>query len=151
MTGPVHKRIHWALWLGLLLTALGLAGNALSFATLFSEALTWLVVAVSALGAIFLALGAVPAFRQPLVYRGKLGGSILAALSVLLCVGAGMFVLLARHLPRSAGAPQVGQRVPEFTLTDSTGQAVSLSQLFVGAPGAAAPKAVLLVFYRGYW
>jgi hypothetical protein len=58
----------------------------------------------------------------------------------------------ARKLPASAGAPQVGQKAPDFTLTDTTGKQVSLSQILAEPmPNGAAPKAALLVFYRGYW
>jgi hypothetical protein len=151
MTDAVQTRNHWAVWLGLLLTVAGILGNVLLLTTLLPAIFTWLVVAASALGAIFLVLGVAQTFRRPQQYRGKTWGSVAAALSVLLCAGSVGFLLFTRHLPRSAGAPQVGQRVPEFTLTDSTGQAVSLSQLLSGAPGTAAPKAILLVFYRGYW
>jgi hypothetical protein len=70
----------------------------------------------------------------------------------------------------------VGQKVPDFTLADSNGNKVSLGQLLgkadssisasatpasannstgqaipAGMSPATPPKAVLLVFYRGYW
>jgi len=55
----------------------------------------------------------------------------------------------------------VGQKVPDFTLADTNGNNVSLDLLLdkpnvpvVEPPdvGPATPtKAVLLVFYRGYW
>jgi peroxiredoxin len=48
----------------------------------------------------------------------------------------------------------VGQQAIDFTLTDTSGQPVSLDQLFMPAaddPQATTPKAVLLIFYRGYW
>ena len=52
----------------------------------------------------------------------------------------------------------VGQRVPDFTLSDTSGQPVSLDQLLAPAGSAStsqsqaqAPNAVLLIFYRGYW
>jgi hypothetical protein len=151
MPDAAQEPSNGALWLGVLLTVLALVGNVLPLVTLLPVAFTWLVAAISALGAIFLVLGLVRTFRRPQPHRGKMWGSVVAVLSLLLCVGSAMFILFARHLPRSAGAPQVGQRVPEFTLTDSTGQNVSLSQLLAGAPGATPPKAVLLVFYRGYW
>jgi hypothetical protein len=58
-------------------------------------------------------------------------------------------------------APQIGQRVPDFTLPDSEGQPVTLSALlnqpFASnewpSTTAAAKKAVgtVLIFYRGYW
>jgi hypothetical protein len=151
MAELAQKRTHWALWLGLLLTVLGAVGNGLSLDRLSTETSTWLIVAVPVLGVVFLLLGVIPAFRQPQVYRGKLWGSILTVLSLLLCAGSVTVFVFTRHLPRSAGAPQVGQRLPEFTLPDSTGKSVSLPQLLAGAPGSPAPKGVLLVFYRGYW
>jgi hypothetical protein len=60
------------------------------------------------------------------------------------------------QLPPSKGAPQVGQKAPEFTLPDSNDKAVKLSDVLADPASAArrpvknAP-AVLLVFYRGYW
>ena len=39
---------------------------------------------------------------------------------------------------------KVGQAAPDFTLEDSDGKAISLSD-FLGK------KSVVLVFYRGYW
>jgi len=68
----------------------------------------------------------------------------------------GLFVftvfIFARLLPASHGAPQVGQQAPAFTLADTTGRQVSLSEL-LSTPfnGSASPKGVLLIFYRGYW
>jgi hypothetical protein len=73
---------------------------------------------------------------------------------------AAMFLLLAlagatgAQLPPSKGAPQVGQKAPDFTLADSTGKPVRLSELLAPAGDAAAKKGgpwVLLIFYRGYW
>ena len=151
MTETPHKRTHWAIWVGLLLTVIGAVGNGLSLNRLSTEASTWFFAALPVLGVMFLLLGVVPAFRWPQMYRGKLWGSILSALSLLLCACAILIFVFTRHLPRSAGVPQVGRRLPEFTLPDSTGQPVSLEQLLAGSPGAAAPKGVLLVFYRGYW
>ncbi|HUJ40213.1 MAG TPA: hypothetical protein VLW54_06685 [Candidatus Acidoferrales bacterium] len=151
MTVAAHKRTHWAIWVGLLLTLLGFAGNALSLLRLSTIEFTWLVAAFAVLGALFLLLGVLPAFRNPREYRGKLWGSIVFALSLLLCAGEVTFFVFTRHLPRSSGAPQLGQRLPDFTLPDSSGQPVSLSRLLAGAPGAPPPRGVLLVFYRGYW
>jgi hypothetical protein len=64
----------------------------------------------------------------------------------------------ARKLPNSTAAPQVGQQVPEFTLQDTSGKSVSLDQLLASSSSGSlpafqnrTPKAVLLIFYRGYW
>jgi hypothetical protein len=59
----------------------------------------------------------------------------------------------ARHLPASTGAPAVGRKAPEFTLVDQHNVPVSLSSLLSTPlrPGSTAPRALLLIFYRGYW
>lgn len=66
-----------------------------------------------------------------------------------------MFVIVVfvagRQLPPSAGAPRVGQKAPEFALSDTTGKTVSLSELLATPIHGQAPRGVLLVFYRGYW
>jgi peroxiredoxin len=48
-------------------------------------------------------------------------------------------------MPASADAPRPGQHAPEFTLTDTGGKPVVLSELLKTHKGA------LLIFYRGYW
>lgn len=151
MPGAIQTRRNSALWLGLLLILLAILSNTLYFLHLPARALPYLNLALPILALLFLLAGVFRAFRQPQLYRGKVWGTILAVLSLLISLGSVLFFMVARSVPRSAGAPQIGQRVPDFTLPDSTGQPVSLSQLFSAAPGAAPPKAVLLVFYRGYW
>ncbi len=83
--------------------------------------------------------------------------------------GAGVFLtalslvsLLLAQLPPSKGAPQVGQKAPDFTALDLSGKPVKLSELFaaplpieprLAGKTSAAKKASwgLLIFYRGYW
>jgi hypothetical protein len=65
-------------------------------------------------------------------------------------------VPMLRQLPASKGAPQIGMTAPDFTLPDTSGKSVKLSDLLGGAAAAAkrasrASPALLLVFYRGYW
>jgi hypothetical protein len=57
----------------------------------------------------------------------------------------------ARRLPASAGAPQVGQKAPDFTLTDANNKPVTLAELLTQPINNKPPKGVLLIFYRGYW
>ncbi len=66
------------------------------------------------------------------------------ALAVLALASAGA------QLPPSKGAPKVGEKAPDFTLPDSTGKQVKLSE-FIAAGNGAKGSWVLLVFYRGYW
>lgn len=72
---------------------------------------------------------------------------------------AGLLVAAApmlTQLPASKGAPQVGDAAPDFTLPDTAGKSVQLSELLADSAAAAkraskAAPALLLVFYRGYW
>ncbi len=122
----------------------------------------WVNLLLIAVAFFLLITGVLNAFRNPKAYRGKIFGSILGVLSVFL-VGFflyGIFVL-TKNIPASHGAPQVGQLAPDFTLPDSTGNAITLSRLLQSPfsaglqPSAGAAlgqtSAVVLIFYRGYW
>ncbi len=154
MSDPIKKQTNSALWLGLLITVLGFLSNVSNLLYFFkvpAAALPWLNLALPAIGLIFLLIGVVRAFGQSEIYRGKIWGSIAAGLAALFLAGSAWLFVKARDMPRSGGAPQVGQRVPDFMLPDSNGQPVALAQLFAASPGMPQPKAVLLIFYRGYW
>lgn len=131
------------------------------------RATVWLGVVLTIAAVVCAVIGIMRAFRQPQVYRGKISSSILGVLSLLICGLVAFGAVHSRDLPSSAAAPQVGQKVPDFTLADTSGIQVSLDELLGRAPGSLAqgspppinspylssvrPKAVLLVFYRGYW
>jgi len=50
-----------------------------------------------------------------------------------------------RQVPPSTGAPRVGEKAPEFTLRDQDGRDIALADLISRS------KAVMLIFYRGFW
>lgn len=84
----------------------------------------------------------------------KARGKWIAPPGVLLCL-LGYAAYASLQLPSSQEAPRAGQKAPDFTLPDTSGQPVKLSEL-LATPSAekAAPQKgrwVLLVFYRGYW
>lgn len=93
-----------------------------------------------------LAAGLRRAFREPAVYRGKIAGSILGALTVLM-LGLFCFGVLyaSKQVPASPGALRAGQPAAAFTLSNAEGKQVALSDLLKNNRG------VLLIFYRGYW
>jgi hypothetical protein len=107
-----------------------------------------------ALATIFLFLGFCRGFAadRPHPKRSRTITSLVGVLSVVIF---GLFIftifVAGRWLPASTGAPQVGQRAPDFTLTDTSGKSVSLSQLLSEPVSGNPPRGVLLVFYRGYW
>jgi AhpC/TSA family len=138
-------------WWGLLVAVGAVLSNALFLVDIPGKRfLPWLGAAIALISILFLVRGLKRAFGRPQIYRGKVLSSVLAGISVLLLGLVGLFSYGARALPASASAPKVGEHAPDFTLTDTTGKAVSLGDLFAPAEGSQ-PKAVLLVFYRGYW
>ena len=148
------RRTNSALWIGALLVVLGIASNVVSFLQLPSVAFTWVTVVLPILSVVVLLVGVVRAFRQPMVFGGKISGTIVTVIAVLLGALSTFGFIHARELPASSAAPKVGQKAPDFTLTNTSGQQVTLSQLLstpIETASGKAPKAVLLVFYRGYW
>jgi hypothetical protein len=65
-------------------------------------------------------------------------------LSALLLLGGAWFNFVAARVPAAPTALRVGEPAPDFTLPDAAGRPVSLAD-YRGR------KAVVLVFYRGYW
>jgi peroxiredoxin len=163
-----QRRRNGALWAGSILTLLGVLSNFLYFIRVPGEKFfPWVNLLLPAIGLAFFLLGLKRAFGQPMmsrgsvslfgrpeVYRGKVSGSILTVIAVLLFGISVWGFFHARAVPASAGAPKIGQKAPDFTLTETSGQTVSLDQLLsapIDSSSGKAPKAVLLVFYRGYW
>lgn len=149
-----QRRTNSALWYGLLITLFGIATQFFYFLRPprpISHVLPWINLLLPAIGLIFLFIGLVRAFSRSAVYSGKIWGSCVTVIALVLVAGNIVLFQKTRDVPNAAGAPQIGQRLPEFTLADSSGQPTSLSQLFAADTHGSRPKAVLLVFYRGYW
>ena len=147
----VRKRTL-APWMGMLLTVLGALSNGLPFTGFPAAPVPSISLLVSLIGIVLVLIGLWRAFGQSTAYKGKLTSAVAAVFSLLFLAGAIVFFWSARHIPpESAAAPQVGQQVPDFALPDSTGHPVSLAQLFSDSVLNRPPKAVLLIFYRGYW
>jgi hypothetical protein len=170
MPQAAMRQRNWMPWIAFLLALAAMLSNAGFFIALPGQrAIAWLSIALSITALVCAAVGIMRAFRQPQVYGGKVSSSILGVVALLICGLVGFGSIHARDLPSSAAAPQIGQKVPDFTLADTSGNRVSLGELLgnAGPPafannttGQAAPvgmsttapiKAVLLVFYRGYW
>jgi hypothetical protein len=152
------RRANWFLWAGFLISVIAFLSYFLFFFQFpITRDVPWINFLLFVLAAVFLAVGLKRAFASAAHYRGKVSGPILTALSMAI-LGVFCFTVFveSRQLPASHGAPKPGQKAPQFSLVDTNGKLVSLSELLSspldrGATPARVPKGVLLVFYRGYW
>jgi hypothetical protein len=116
-------------------------------------AIAWVSLLLSVVALIFIVAGLRLVIVHSKVYRGNTLNIAVNVIAVLLA-GLSVFGFVStRKLPSAAEAPQIGQKVPDFTLADTSGKPVSLDQLLAPSPTNQAParKGVLLIFYRGYW
>jgi hypothetical protein len=149
------RRFNWPLWAGFLLTLIA-AFSYFAFFVNFpvTRDFPWANLLLFLLAAVLIVMGIRRAFARDRAHptRSKVVASIVTTLSVLVCAFFIFAIFIAgRFLPPSTGAPHVGQKVPEFTLSDANGRQVSLNQLTSEPVDGKAPKGVLLVFYRGWW
>ena len=147
------KKINWPLWAGFLLTIFAF----LSYSLLFIEwpitrDFPWVNLILFAIAMVLLFVGLRRAFKPDKRIVSKIFSSLAGALGVLLLAGfLFLFFVEGKRLPASAAAPQVGQKAPDFTLTDPNNKPVTLAQLLTEPVNNKPPKGVLLIFYRGYW
>ena len=163
------QRFNWQILAGFLLSVAAFITYPFLFAKFpLTRDFPWANLLLFLVAAVLLFIGIRRAFAPDRRRRSKIAASLLTTLSVLILA---FFVfsvfVMARWIPASKGAPQIGQKAPDFNLTDSNGKLTSLSELLsspIGAtPGRAVtpagtnrnpqtpPKGVLLIFYRGYW
>ncbi len=150
-------KFNWPIWAGLLLSVFALLSYPFVFVRWPSTRdFPWANLLLFGIAVVLLLIGVRRAFAPERRRRSKIAAAIVATLGVLIL---GLFVftffIASRWIPAARGAPQVGQKAPDFSLTDTNGQAVSLSNLLsTPIKGKAAPtnlRGVLLIFYRGYW
>jgi hypothetical protein len=142
----MKRKWNWPIWVGFIIAVGGLFSYEFFVQFPVTRDFPWVNLLFFAAAGTFLAIGLVRAFGRPQLYRGKIFGSIFAVLS--LCLFAlfayGVFYEV-RQVPPSTSAPHVGQKAPEFTLLDQNDEPMALADLVSRA------KAVVLIFYRGFW
>ena len=149
------RRINWPLLVGLLLTFVAFVSYFFVFVWFpITRNFPWANFVLFVIAGVFLFMGLRRGFAsdRPHPTRSKIFAVVV---SVFCFVVIGLFVfayfVVGRQLPSSKGAPQVGQRAPDFSLPDTTGRQVSLNELMTAPINGKAPRGVLLIFYRGYW
>jgi hypothetical protein len=139
---------NWSLWAGFILVLAGFLTYTFFVQFPITRDFPWANFLLFCAGGFLLSRGLIRAFREPELYRGKIFGSILAALSVLAFSFFSYIVFFElKQLPTAAAAPRVGERAPDFTLPDQNGKSVALGDL-LASPGT---NGALLIFYRGFW
>ena len=146
-------RKNWPIWAGFVLSLVA----AFSYPFVFvrwpiTREFPWANLILFAIALVLLFFGLRRAFMPDKTIVSKVF-SILAAVFGVFLLAALLFLIyvMGSWLPKSAGAPQVGQKAPTFTLTDSNDKPVTLAQLLSEPVNNKPPKGVLLIFYRGYW
>ena len=147
------KRFNWPLWLGLVLCIFSFVSYPFIFANWeTTRDFPWVNVPLYVLAFVLLFIGLRRAFARGRGLAAKIVASVVTTICLLVVA---MFIftsfIASRWLPASANAPQVKQKAPEFTLTDTSNKAVSLTDLLSQPINNKPAKGVLLVFYRGYW
>ncbi len=152
----MKKTWNWRIWAGFLLAMAAIPVYFAFFARFpVTRDVPWATWLMFAAAGWLLWAGISRAFAGSGIYRGKIASAILAVLSL---GAAGFFgyatLYASRQLPASASAPKVGEKAPDFTLADTSGNMITISTLLSEPmPGGEVPKprGLLLVFYRGYW
>jgi hypothetical protein len=146
MSTSTKRTWNWSLWIGFLFALAGFFSYTFFAEFPITRDFPWANLTLFAVGGILLVLGLFRAFGKPQVYRGKIVGPILIALGICMFgFFSYVFFYVLRQVPPSTGAPRVGQKAPDFTLSDQDGKDVSLQDL------VSRSKAVALIFYRGFW
>jgi len=147
------KRINWQIWAGFVLSLVAAFSYPFVFVTwATTREFPWANLVLFAIAFVFLFLGLRRAFKPDKRIVSKIFSSLAAAFGVVLLAALlFMIYVMGSWLPASTGAPQVGQKAPEFALTDPNNKPVTLAQLLTEPVNNKPPRGVLLIFYRGYW
>jgi len=137
---------NWPIWIGFVVVVGGLFSYEFFAQFPITRDFPWANLLLFGIGAALLIGGLFRAFGRPQRYRGKVFGSIFSAIAFLFFAFFyyEIFYVL-RQVPASSGAPRVGQKAPDFVLPDQNGKPVGLGDLLSGS------RAVVLIFYRGFW
>src|SRR6266496_2656606 len=142
------QRFNWPIWAGFLLSAAAFISYPFVFVRWsLTRDFPWANLLLFGIAAVLLLLGVRRAFAPDRTHpkRSRIAASVAATLSVAILA---FFIfttfIASRWLPPAHGAPQVGQKAPDFTLVDTKDKSVSLAELLSTTINGKVPKGVLL-------
>ena len=142
----MKRKWNWSIWLGFVVVLAGLFSYGFFARYPITRDFPWANLLLLGTGAALLIFGLFRAFGRPQLYRGKIFGPVLAAIGLFLFAFFSCEIFyVVRQVPLSAHAPRVGEQAPDFLLLDQNAKPVGLGDLLSGS------KAVVLIFYRGFW
>jgi hypothetical protein len=146
-------RFNWPIWAGFLLSWISLLSYFFVFVWFpVTRDIPWATLLLFGIAAALVLMGVRRACAPERPRRATSAGVALATLSVAMCGGlVCTTVMLARRLLASHRAPQMGQKAPDFRLSETHGTPVSLAALLAAPVKGRVPQGVLLVFYAGAW
>ena len=142
----MKRKWNWPIWVGFVVVVIGVFSYEFFARFPITRDFPWANLLLFGIGIALLVVGLFRGFGRPQIYRGKIVGSILATIAVLVVAlfSYEMFYAL-RQVPASTGAPRIGQKAPDFFLLDQNGTPVGLGDLLSNSNG------VVVIFYRGFW
>jgi len=142
----MKRKWNWLLWVGFVVAVAGLFSYGFFVRFPITRDFPWANLLLFGIGDALLIVGLFRAFGRPQLYRGKIFGPILTAIALFLFAffSYEIFYVL-RKVPLSANVPRLGEKAPDFMLLDQNEQPVGLGDLLSGS------RAVVLIFYRGFW
>jgi hypothetical protein len=140
------RRRNLIIWAGFAVVLLGAFSYLPLFASIaITRDIPWANFLIFIVGGVLLGVGLKRAYGAPDVYRGRISGSIVGVLSLLLIGFFSYGVVVLTKVPSPQGPPKPGDPAPSFTLANTEGAQVALADLLKER------RAALLIFYRGYW
>src|SRR4051794_722439 len=138
----------WQAWTGFLLCLVALFSYPFFFVRFpLTRDFPWANLLLYCVASTLIVIGLRRSFGIQETKRRKIVSLGLTILSVLVFA---LFIFVVfvfpRQLPSSASAPQPGQKAPSFSLADTNGKTVALSELLNDPIDGKSPRGVLIVF-----
>ncbi len=142
----MKRKWNWPIWVGFVVALGGLFSYGFFVRYPLTRDFPWANLLLFGIGAALLIFGLFRAFGRPQLYRGKIFGPVLAAIGLFFFAFFSYEIFyVVRQVSLSAHAPRLGEQAPDFLLLDQNAMPVGLGDLLSGS------KAVVLIFYRGFW